>query len=98
MEQSEFHLPTREFVEQNFERILHEIESLKKQTNKCDYSAPAFYRNKDLKQIFGLSANTIYDYREKGILPYTKLGEIYYYPVQEIQRILNQNSNRDKIV
>ncbi len=54
-----------------------------------------FYRNKDLKSKFGLSDNTITSYRDKNILPFTKIGDIFYYPVDEIDLILKQNSNYD---
>lgn len=50
-----------------------------------------YYRNQDLKKIFGLSNNTIIKYRETGVLPYTKLGDIYLYDVREINTILNRN-------
>jgi hypothetical protein len=54
-----------------------------------------YYRNKDLKVFFGMSDNTILSYRDQNILPFTKLGEIYYYPIAEIENIFNQNSNFD---
>ncbi len=54
-----------------------------------------YYRNKNLKELFGLSDNTIISYRDLNILPFTKLGEIYYYPVDEIDTILLKNSNFD---
>ena len=50
-----------------------------------------YYRNQDLKKIFGLSSNTIIKYRETGILPYTKLGDIFFYDVKTIEAILIQN-------
>ncbi len=50
-----------------------------------------YYRNQDLKKIFGLSSNTIIKYRETGILPYTKLGDIFLYDVKQIEKILIQN-------
>ena len=52
-----------------------------------------YYRNKDLKKYFGLSDNTILEYRQKNKLPYSKIGEIYYYPIAEIEKLLIQNSN-----
>ncbi len=52
----------------------------------------AFYRNEDLKKIFKLSNNTIIKYRQKGILPYTKLGDVFLYESAKIDSILNQNS------
>lgn len=50
-----------------------------------------YYRNEDLKKIFGLSNNTIIKYRQTGILPYTKLGDIYLYESSKIEKILNEN-------
>jgi hypothetical protein len=57
--------------------------------NKLD--KPAYYRNEDLKKIFGLSNNTIIKYRQTGILPYTKLGEIFLYDSKKIDSILEEN-------
>ena len=54
-------------------------------------SESKYYRNQDLKKIFGLSSNTIIKYRETGILPYTKLGDIFLYDVKQIEKILFQN-------
>ncbi|GAB3721014.1 helix-turn-helix domain-containing protein [Flavobacterium koreense] len=50
-----------------------------------------YYRNQDLKTIFGLSNNTIIKYRETGILPYTKLGDIFLYEIKSIDKILTSN-------
>lgn len=50
-----------------------------------------FYRNEDLKKIFGLSNNTIIKYRQTGVLPYTKLGDIFLYDAVRIDEILKNN-------
>jgi hypothetical protein len=50
-----------------------------------------YYRNTHLKERFGLSNNTIIKYRETGILPFTKLGDIYLYEVKLIDKILLEN-------
>lgn len=52
---------------------------------------PRYYRNEDLKRIFGLSSNTIIKYRQTGILPYTKLGDIFLYEARKIDKILHDN-------
>ena len=54
-----------------------------------------YYRNSDLKELFGLSDNTILSYRDKNILPFSRMGEIYYYPIAEIDNLLSKNSNFD---
>ena len=50
-----------------------------------------YYRNEDLKQIFGLSSNTIIKYRQCGIIPYTRLGDIYLYDAARLHEILKEN-------
>ena len=50
-----------------------------------------YYRNEDLKKIFGLSNNTIIKYRITGTLPYTKLGDIFLYEASKIEKILKNN-------
>ena len=50
-----------------------------------------YYRNEDLKKIFGLSNNTIIKYRQTGILPYTKLGDIFLYEAAKIEKLLDEN-------
>ena len=60
---------------------------------KTNIKPSKYYRNKDLKSLFGLSDNTILKYRDKGILPYTYLDNIYYYPKEELEKILIENSN-----
>lgn len=59
-------------------------------TNKVGY-----YRNKDIKNNFGLSPNTIIKYRESGIIPFTMIGEVYLYPIKQLNDILEKNSNWD---
>lgn len=69
-------------------KLLNEINS------KIDRrQAKKYYRNQDLKDCFGLSDNTIISYRDKNILPFSKIGEIYYYPISEIDSILQKNGN-----
>ena len=71
---------------ERLERIENEFKSKSNSSDKIKY-----YRNQDLKKIFGLSNNTIIKYRETGVLPYTKLGDIYLYEKTTIERILNDN-------
>ena len=96
MGQIQLNIPSKEFVESNFNKIFNELASLKNQLKPSNDSTTKYYRNKELKRIFGLSENTIDQYRDKGILPFTKLGNIHYYPVQEINRILDNNASYGK--
>jgi hypothetical protein len=68
------------------QQIEEKLQKLPKMVNPSKY-----YRNSDLKQLFGLSNNTIIKYRENGTLPFTTLGDIYLYEVDEINKILKRN-------
>ncbi|MCW2120642.1 helix-turn-helix domain-containing protein [Flavobacterium sp. 7A] len=70
---------------------IDEIDS-KIDTNKKN-NLPKYYRNEDLKKIFGLSSNTIIKYRQTGILPFTKMGDIFLYDAAKIERSLKESTN-----
>lgn len=94
MEKFEINIPTvrniQLLLEPIYERLSNIEASLK---NQKENSKPQrYYRNSDLKSIFGLSPNTIIKYRETGILPFTRLGEVYLYEVSLIEAILRNNS------
>lgn len=72
--------------------VIKLLEELKTKLESIE-APKRFYRNKHLKMHYGLSDNTIITYRDNNILPFTKLGEIYYYPVDKIDEIFNKNSN-----
>lgn len=69
-------------------RLLNDLKSIVKENPNLKY-----YRNKDLKRIFGFSDNTIVNYRDLNIIPFTKIGEIYFYPTKEIDLLMSNNSN-----
>ena len=77
-------------LEPIYERLSNIEASLKNQKEKG--KTKSYYRNEDLKSIFGLSPNTIIKYRETGILPFTRLGDVYLYEISSIEAILSNNS------
>ena len=91
--QNQISIPTLEGIKslieplcQRLHHIEDELQKLPKRTMPSKY-----YRNNDLKQLFGLSNNTIIKYRENGTLPYTRLGDVYLYNVNDIDKILKRN-------
>jgi hypothetical protein len=67
-------------VKQLIEPVLLRLETIdSKIDGQIKVIRPVYYRNEDLKKIFGLSNNTIIKYRQTGILPFTKLGDIFLY-------------------
>lgn len=77
-------------LEPIYQRLSNIEASLKNQKEKG--KTKGYYRNSDLKALFGLSPNTIIKYRDTGILPFTTLGDIYLYEVSLIEAILRNNS------
>ena len=76
--------------------VLNKLAAIEKSLNKkTTTSKRGYYRNKDLKEKFGLSPNTIIKYRESGIIPFTIIGEVYLYPIKQFHKILEINSNLD---
>ena len=86
-------IPTIKNIKLLLDPINMRLENIETYLNKKEVksSESKYYRNQDLKKIFGLSSNTIIKYRETGILPYTKLGDIFLYDVKQIEKILIQN-------
>ena len=77
-------------LEPIYERLTNIENSLKNQPLKS--TPKKYYRNADLKSLFGLSNNTIIKYRETGTLPYTRLGDVYLYEVNVVEQILKRNN------
>lgn len=75
----------------HLEGLLYRI--LDKLEGREDLISKKYYRNKDLKNHFGLASNTIIKYRDEGILPFTLLGEVYLYPVNEVDKSLKKNAS-----
>ncbi|MFP9100490.1 DNA-binding protein [Flavobacterium sp. RHBU_24] len=67
------------------------LEAIDTLLKKDGIKTKKYYRNEDLKLLFGLSNNTIIKYRQSGVLPFTKLGDIFLYEALKIDRILRQN-------
>ncbi len=81
-------------IRELLESVSHKISHFEENLNNLSFNRDnRYYRNKDLKRIFGFSDKTIQSYRETNILPYTYIGEIYFYPIDEVKQILENNSN-----
>lgn len=80
-------------VEQLIEPVLLRLETIDSKISQGKVLRPEYYRNEDLKKMFGLSNNTIIKYRQTGILPYTKLGDIFLYKADLIDKILKSNGS-----
>ena len=92
-EAEELKIPTVSSIKMLLEPILLRLDNIENRlkSNNKNSNPQKYYRNADLRTLFGLSPNTIIKYRETGILPFTKLGEVYLYEVKAIDTILNNN-------
>jgi len=87
-----FNIPTLEAIGQELLPILELLKRIESKTT-IKPQQQEYYRNKDLKEKFGLSSNTIIKYRENNTIPFTQLGDIFYYPVEAINKILSENAS-----
>jgi len=87
-------IPTLESIKLLINPVFSKLEQInvKLSIDEKKIKTKKYYRNSDLKILFNLSSNTIIKYREKGVLPYTKLGDIFLYEVSEIDQILKENA------
>lgn len=92
-ETEELRIPTVRSIQMLLEPIHVRLSNIENSLeNKPDKSKTnRFYRNADLKSLFGLSPNTIIKYRETGVIPFTRLGDVYLYEAALIERILENN-------
>jgi hypothetical protein len=94
METQELKIPTIRSIKMLLEPILFRLDNIENSLKKTPpvNNSKKYYRNNDLRNIFGISPNTIIKYRENGTIPYTRLGDVYLYEVKVIHSILEQNS------
>ena len=95
----ELNFPTISGIRKIVEPLHERLKSLEltlaaslRETKKVK-SKHEYYRNSDLKKMFGLTNNTIIKYRDNGILPYTLLGGVYLYDAKAIDEMLEQNKS-----
>lgn len=80
-------------VKELIEPVVAKLEAIDLKISQGKTLRPEYYRNEDLKKMFGLSNNTIIKYRQTGILSYTRLGDIYLYESSKIDKILKSNQS-----
>lgn len=69
----ELRIPTVKTIKYLLDPIVKKLDHLDSviTSNSTTSSESKYYRNSDLKKLFGFSSNTIIKYREIGLLPYT---------------------------
>lgn len=82
-------------LEENLKSFIHAIivaTNQKSNSNKLSY-----LRTKQVKALLKISDNKLKDMREKGEIPWSFIGRTYYYPEDDILKILKENTISKKI-
>jgi len=66
------------------------LESLKEQSYESD-TAEKWLKSKEIKQFLGISESGLQKLRRDGVLPYSRLGGIYFYNLRDVIKLLNAN-------
>ena len=82
-------IPTLEYLIQMEKRLTTKIDRL---AYPIDKEKPVYYRSKDVRKMLSISDNTLRLLRNNSDLPYTFLGNIYYYNEQDILKLLEKNT------
>lgn len=72
--------------------LLEELKSiLSKQSSG---TLKRYLKSSEVMDLLKISPGTLQNFRINGTLPYTKIGGIIYYDIQEIHRVMDENRVR----
>ena len=82
---------TREELQRFKSELIEEI----KQTIRTDkpVTNKQFLRSSEVRKLLKISSGTLQNLRIKGILPYEKIGGIFYYAYADIEQLLGEIGN-----
>jgi hypothetical protein len=63
-------------------------------TGKSDPKNSKWLRSRDVRQMLGISPGTLQSLRVNGTLPFSMIGKIPYYKLDDILRILQYTSSK----
>jgi hypothetical protein len=77
---------------QDFKKeLLEEIKELLAQKQ----SAPArkWLKSHEVTKLLTISPGTLYHLRVKGVLPFSKIGSVFFYDYDDVQKMIEDNKN-----
>jgi hypothetical protein len=80
---------TKEDLQQFKDDLINEVSKLL----KGKVNEGKVLKSADIKKMLGISSGTLQTYRVNGSLPYSKIGASYFYELDDINKILNENKN-----
>jgi hypothetical protein len=80
-------------MKERFDEFAHRIKELTDKRRISD----EWMDNGDVCRTLNISKRTLQSYRDKGILPYSQIEHKCYYRVEDIKRLLEQNTDSDNL-
>ena len=59
--------------------------------------ARKWLKSHEVRRLLTISPNTLQSLREKGTLPYTKIGGVIYYDFDDIKKMLDSNKTKPHV-
>ncbi|RAW01170.1 helix-turn-helix domain-containing protein [Pseudochryseolinea flava] len=84
---------TLEDLEQFKKDLLNEIRTLLTQSSKVQHQR--WLKSQQVRKMLGISPGTLQHLRITGQIPFTKLGGVLFYDIEEIERILIRKKNEE---
>lgn len=73
-------------------RIFKELEAIK----QASPTENRWLKSNDVKELLGISHGKLQDLRDRGLIPFTKLGGVIFYDRIEIEKTLLKGMNKNK--
>ena len=73
--------------------LLDDIKELLKIST--DLRSKKYLKSAEIMKMLNVSTGTLQTLRINGTLPYTKIGGIYFYDVDEISKVMQENRNHN---
>ncbi|WP_066218936.1 helix-turn-helix domain-containing protein [Formosa haliotis] len=74
-------------------KLLQDIKTLLSNKDKKEFKK--HIRSSEVMNLLNISPGTLQNFRINGTIPYTKIGNIIYYKLTDIQKILEENRISD---
>jgi predicted site-specific integrase-resolvase len=59
--------------------------------------ARKWLKSHEVRRLLGVSPNTLQSLREKGTLPYTKIGGVIYHDFEDIKKMLEEHKTKPRV-
>lgn len=71
-------------------QLLEDLEGVVRKI-KDEQTQKGWLRNQDLKKMLGVSDGTLFTLRQSGKLRASKIGNLYFYQREDVEKMLKQN-------